>query len=98
MFRKIIYSILLISPALTLACTSDFDCGYGNKCVQPQGAYGIEGTCVTPTNDYGQPQPDYSSTPSVQPHKMMSCQFNTDCNIGYSCIKRDGELYGICMK
>jgi hypothetical protein len=27
-----------------------------------------------------------------------SCQFNTDCGIGYKCLKESGQLYGLCAK
>ena len=47
-------------------CYSDFDCGYGNKCVKASGDINITGVCVRPSDQFGNPKPDYSA-PQSQP-------------------------------
>jgi hypothetical protein len=97
MIRKAL-SILMLTVSLnSLACTNDFQCGFGNKCVKPSGSYSMNGICVTPTDNYG--NRDYSRSQSgYKPHEISGCKFNTDCNIGYSCVKRSGDIEGICVK
>ena len=98
-------NLLMISCALfstmTLACNTDYECGYGNKCVKASGTSGFQGSCVTPTNEYG--QRDYNASydnwgSSYGPKEVSSCQFNTDCSIGYRCFKEAGQIYGLCSK
>ncbi len=79
------------------ACINDFDCGAGNKCVQPEDAINsMQGICVTPTED-GVPQP-YVPDGSATPHQVQGCEFDADCDPGYSCLKRAGELSGVCVR
>jgi hypothetical protein len=92
----IIFSIFLL-PLNALACTSDMQCSPGNKCVKSAGSYSMDGVCVTPTDKYGN-RTYYSGPSSYGPHRISGCKFNTDCNIGYSCFKRVGEIEGICVK
>lgn len=88
----------LVASGLTLAeCYSDFDCGYGNKCVKASGDINITGVCVKPSDQFGNPKQDYSA-PQPQPRKVRGCSFDTDCGIGFSCLKRSGQIHGICVK
>ncbi|MDO9181311.1 MAG: hypothetical protein Q7U04_02830 [Bacteriovorax sp.] len=98
-------TLLLITCALfsnlALSCNSDYDCGYGNKCVKPAGSYSYSGSCVTPTDEYG--QLDYNSSyngwgSGYGAKEVTSCQFNTDCGIGFKCLKEAGQIYGLCTK
>jgi hypothetical protein len=27
---------------------------------------------------------------------VLACSFDTDCNPGSKCVKRDGQIYGVC--
>jgi hypothetical protein len=90
-----IFLILFISSN-AYGCMSDMQCGFGNQCVKPSDAVGLEGVCVTPTDEYGVPAPSYSMSP--EPHNISGCQFDTDCNPGFSCMKRSGELDGVCLR
>jgi hypothetical protein len=100
--RNIILGLVFLSSmggfqAVYAACYSDFDCGVGQKCVKAKGDINISGTCVTPSDSFGNPRID-SSPPRSQPRNVPGCSFNTDCEIGFSCVKRSGQLYGICVK
>lgn len=88
---------LVYNSAAQAECYSDFDCGYGNKCIKASGDVNITGVCVRPSDQFGNPKPDYS-TPQPQPQKVRGCSFDTDCGIGFSCLKRNGQIYGICVK
>ena len=78
-------------------CYNDFECGYGNKCVKASRDINITGVCVTPSDQFGNARPDYSA-PKPEPQKVRGCSFDTDCGIGFSCLKRNGQIYGICVK
>jgi len=94
----ILLVILYSVPALS--CNSDYECGYGKHCVKPSGSISLTGTCVTPSDEFG--NKDYSADSDwgsgYGAKKVKSCSFNTDCAIGFSCMKKSGELYGICVK
>ncbi len=79
------------------ACRSDYDCGYGNRCVKPRDGIGLTGICVTPTDQFGN-RTFSVPPPSSQPHKVEQCSFDTQCGIGYSCVKQGNQIYGICVK
>jgi len=89
--------MLLLNGVAFAACNSDFDCGFGNKCVKAKGDINITGICVTPTDQFRNKKYNYSA-PSPQPQTVRNCSFNTDCGIGFSCVKRSGQIYGICVK
>ena len=89
--------IILLYGFVEGACNSDYDCGYGNKCVKASGDINITGICVTPSDQFGNKKPDYS-TPNVRPQNIGNCSFDTDCGVGFSCVKRSGQIYGICVK
>lgn len=90
--------LTILEPNIALAgCYSDFDCGFGNKCVKPAGGISIDGVCVTPSDQFGNPRHSYDA-PKSRPREVERCSFDTDCSIGFSCMKRSGEIYGICVK
>jgi hypothetical protein len=102
MMRSVARILTVASTTLCIGvanagCYSDFDCGYGNKCVKASGDINITGVCVRPSDQFGNPKPDYSA-PQPQPQKVRGCSFDTDCGIGFSCLKRNGQIYGICVK
>jgi len=90
-------TLFLLSSNVSAACNSDFDCGFGNKCVKASGDINITGVCVTPSDQFGNKKYDYS-TPKSRPRNVRNCSFDTDCSIGFSCMKRSGQIYGICVK
>lgn len=99
--RLIACFFLVIFSNNSFACFSDFECGYGNRCVKPSGSINMNGVCIEPTNNYG--VRDYSSSyntygRNVGPQEIDGCSFDLDCPIGFSCLKRSGELQGICIK
>jgi hypothetical protein len=98
---RAIYGFLVIPTLLIFssaqACIGDAQCGPGNVCVKAENSVGVEGICVTPTDQFGNRQ--YNTPPlSAGPHEVSSCQFNTDCGIGFSCVKTNGNIYGICAR
>jgi hypothetical protein len=99
MFRQlaIIVALALFSGSAFGACNSDYDCGYGNRCVKAKDDINLSGVCVTPTDKYGN-RTFSNPPPSSQPHKVDQCSYDTQCPIGYSCMKRSGQIYGICVK
>jgi hypothetical protein len=86
----------IISFGSAYACINDIQCGVGNVCAKPAGAVSLQGVCVTPTDEYG--NKTYPSPSTYGPREIGNCQFNSDCEFGFSCMKRFGEIYGICLK
>ena len=96
-----VFTFFLLFANSAHPCQTDYDCGYGNKCVKPSGSYSLEGNCVVMTNQFG--QQDYKASyqgwgSGNQPAQVRSCQFNTDCGVGFRCFKEDGQIYGLCSK
>lgn len=77
--------LLLLAPGLSYACTSDFGCGYGNRCVKAP--YKSEGVCMKVVDDSGIRQFQPPRSDSVGPNMDVDgqCRFNTDCPIGFRC-------------
>jgi hypothetical protein len=91
----IIFIVLLFVPAIAYAsCSSDFDCGIGNKCVKAP--LQSTGRCMKAVNEFGLPTYDMPRTDSVGPNMNISgdCDFDTDCPIGFHCDRR----YKTCIK
>lgn len=85
-----------IAPLQQAGCTSDFQCGAGKLCVK--GPMQTRGECVIPVDSLGQKQ-IINSMPrpnSIMPNlnTQGSCNFNTDCSIGFKC---DTKLK-VCVK
>jgi len=88
----------ILGNGIALAsCYNDFECGYGNKCVKASGDINITGVCIRPSDQFGNPKLDYSA-PQPAPQKVHGCSFDTDCGLGFSCLKRNGQINGICVK
>lgn len=86
----------LATAAVAAKCYSDYDCEYGWKCVKDQ--YQMEGICAQKVNKYDLPVNTPPDPNSVMPGKKGDCQFDTNCPIGFECVKGDGQLYGHCFK
>ena len=93
---KTLFLLLFFTCASAHACNNDYQCGYGNKCIKAIGDTGLNGVCVTPVDNYG--NRIFNTEQSTQPHEVGGCEFNTDCAIGFSCVKRSGGYPGVCVK
>lgn len=85
------------STAYGGGCNSDLQCGYGLVCVRPHGQVNSAGTCVRQVDSIGLPIIQ-TRTPSVNVTNVPSCQFDSQCQLGYQCVKQGTELVGICVK
>lgn len=92
------YILALLMSAPAFACNSDYDCGYGKSCVKPEGSYKLKGVCVQPVNEYGQKETPSNWGGSYGAQETAGCSFNTDCDIGFKCVKQRGDLEGLCVK
>ncbi len=78
------------------ACSSDFNCNYGQKCVKS--SLSSQGECADVVDSYGNKLNNYTpSTDSIYPGKG-SCSFDNECPTGFRCHKATGSLYGNCLK
>lgn len=92
-----LFLILVLIINNSFACINDYGCKYGDKCIKAKDSISPQGICVTPLDQYG--YRDYNQmSQSNRVHEVKSCQFNTDCEIGFSCYKQNSGIYGICMK
>jgi hypothetical protein len=76
-------------------CTSDYQCSPGQVCAKDSLAF--RGVCATSVNPYGVPTYAQPDPASVQPG-TGACSFDTECPIGFRCVKTSGGLKGNCMK
>lgn len=82
-----------ISVSLHASCMSDFDCGIGYVCAKKP--YSSNGVCMKSVDEHGVQKFDMPSMDSVGPNMSDgSCDFNTDCPIGFRC----DPSYKICIK
>lgn len=80
----------------TKTCSNDYGCSYGSTCVKDQ--FKMQGFCAKKVDAYGiqtltPPNPD-----SVYLGGEGDCSFDTDCPIGFKCVKGQGQLKGYCLK
>lgn len=69
-------------------CSSDFDCGMGNKCVKEP--FNNRGTCMKAVDEFGIQTFDMPSSDSIGVNMDIDgdCRFDTDCPIGFKCDKK----------
>ena len=65
-------------------CSTDFDCGFGSKCLRRPG---LKSICVRPSDKFGNPASGIGST-------LASCNTRADCPALYSCDRSRG----ICVR
>lgn len=70
-------------PGLAGACSSDFQCGFGNRCVKPP--FSSSGTCMREVDDYGIPTFASPSADSIGVRTDLGCIADVDCSIGFRC-------------
>ena len=97
--KNILYPIILsfllifISPISVYACSSDYSCRYGQKCVKAP--YKSKGVCMDVVDRYGIKKYKQPSSNSIGPNLgREQCRFNTDCSIGFKCDR----TYKVCVK
>lgn len=88
-------SIFIIFGALSnvaYACSSNFDCDLGSKCIKPSGSmYGYCMGGMNPGNSYDdEPATDFGGGGG------WTCSSNFDCELGYQCAK--SGMQGVCIK
>lgn len=88
---------LFISTNL-FACYSDYQCGFGRVCVKPENSFSMDGICVTPVDEFGNKDYGARMEQEIGPREIEGCSWNTDCDIGFKCLKEAGQLEGVCVK
>jgi hypothetical protein len=73
------------TAATSSTCSSDYDCGFGNRCVKPN--FSSQGTCMRSVNEYGGPSTDAPRPESVMPKfpNQQDCTTFADCPMGFHC-------------
>jgi hypothetical protein len=77
-------------------CTSDYQCGIGHRCMKD--SYSLNGVCAKVVDQYGVPQPGAMPRPDSVGVGQGTCSFDTQCPIGFRCVKTSGGLRGNCMR
>ena len=96
-FIKTLLYVVLVLPAVALACSFDTDCNPGSTCAKASGS--IYGVCVggiSPGNSNDR-QPVYAPLDTNRTYGN-TCSFNTDCGPGSVCVKSGSSIEGACMK
>ncbi len=78
-------ALLMTVSMSAFACSSDFNCGMGNRCVKaPLQSTGV---CMQSVDEYGMRQYNLPSLDSINPNMNLEgqCSFSTDCPIGFEC-------------
>lgn len=86
--------LFLLAARSDERCSSDFDCGIGNRCVKaPLKSWG---ECMKETDSYGLPTFRIPQTDSIGPNMNLQgeCNFDFDCSIGSYCDQK----YKVCIK
>lgn len=83
-----------IFSGYTWACTSDFGCGMGFKCVKEP--LSSSGTCMRAVSEYGMRQYNMPDAGSVGPNLNIQgqCDYGRRCPIGFRCDRR----LKVCVK
>ena len=92
-----IFSILLVTNSVALACSFDTDCSPGSKCIKSSGSiYGVCAGGISPGNSNDQ-EPVYDP---LDTNRTVgnTCSFDTDCGPGSKCLKSSGSIYGTCFR
>jgi hypothetical protein len=76
-------------------CRRDSECRRNEVCVKPAGDFRMKGICGVPVDEFGAPTLK-PIDPVIGPREVTPCSFNLDCSIGFQCIKKSGQLYGVC--
>lgn len=83
------------TPKAARSCSSDLECGVGRQCVKQQ--FQFQGVCAQTVDEFGMPTYAPPRGNSLGPGDEGDCSFDTECPIGFHCIK-GSALKGHCMK
>lgn len=97
MKRIIVLTVILFASIWggAIACSFDADCSPGSSCVKNGGLYGVCVGGIEPGNSNDRTP---VSAPLDTNHTYgNTCDFNTDCGPGSTCVKGSG-ISGTCMR
>jgi len=92
---KFIFLVFFLTSSSLAACEFDTDCAVGSVCIKSgMNIYGVCAGGMNPGNS-NDSQPVYKPLDVVGTYGN-TCQFDTDCGPGKSCLKSSFSLYGVC--
>lgn len=97
MYYLLTLSIFLVMQSNAISCEFNTDCEPGSKCIKVSGSLYevcVGGIASGNSND----KVPVSAPMDLNQTYGNTCQFNTDCGPGSTCVRSSGSIYGTCMK
>ena len=90
---------ILLSSSISVACTSDSQCGHGSKCVQLWRGLAQQGSCVVQYDTPADYAPEeWPTKKSILEMTKKPCRWDDECGSGYFCYKSPEDGSGKCAK
>jgi len=90
-------AVLCLYAGSSFACSFDTDCQLGSVCKKASGAiYGVCYGGISPGNKND--RRPVRDPLDINRTVGNTCSFDVDCGPGSVCAKKDGTIYGVCLK
>ena len=90
-------AVITVSSTFSGACSFDYDCRGGSKCLRARGA--LEGVCAGGVRP-GNLNDDRPASRISDPNGTLgdTCTLDVECGPGSGCVKATGGVQGVCLR